>query len=304
MRKNDRVMLGGEGVDAGGPSVPTAGPPQIGLDGDPSEPNQDPTQNLARPQDDPNLDGETDDSSEPSEHDSDNYQDTVSIQGETEGDKKNHNVPYFQGGGGGGDPDDSGGNGGTDINGPWKEWESPIHLTKSTIELQLPNTTVKLSITSHTQFNTYPNGRDPEDVGRPFHQRKMYRPQAQAHTVLEVARGVWAPDIVIDRSYVVLGLQAHRPNSILRSENLDCDFSAPSQIYKNALSKNTVKTLAASLGGVNFGAPPTLGVTTTYSKAEARMKEATDTKPMPQWVATHQVGSVEEIGQTSFASVD
>ncbi|KAJ6616996.1 hypothetical protein B0H10DRAFT_1948678 [Mycena sp. CBHHK59/15] len=228
----------------------------------------------------PQSDGESNDPSGPYENGHSNasseYPDTLVSQEDTgnniEGEKKLD-------GDGGSDPDDDGNDPGAEAD-KWEDWLSPWHMTQVNINVQASSDySVHLKIGCQTQFRTYADGNMPIDPNREWAQQDFTRSQAQVHTKFRIQFP--SPQILLDRSFAVLGLQAHRPYSISKNDNLDCGFSAPTQTYKHIKSTNVQNTFTASLGLSGVHPAPTAAVTYAHGQSATNTIEAADTKPMP-----------------------
>ncbi|KAJ7503203.1 hypothetical protein B0H11DRAFT_1988244 [Mycena galericulata] len=174
------------------------------------------------------------------------------------------------------DPGD-GGNDPATSEDKWEDWFSAHHTSTMEIHLQGKNMH-QVDISRQTQFKTYADERLPAD---PSSEWTKTRSQAQAHTRLNL----WVnPNrVILDRSYAVLGLQGHRPFSIIRHENLDCGFSEPTQTYKRVVAKNVQNTFGGTVGFTGVHPLPTVKATYAHGQGTTDSLEAADSKPPPPY---------------------
>ncbi|KAJ6590163.1 hypothetical protein DFH09DRAFT_1274373, partial [Mycena vulgaris] len=160
-------------------------------------------------------------------------------------------------GDGGGDPDDDGGDPGADSSDEWDDW-----------------------------FKTYADENMPIDPNRPWAQQDMIRPQAEVHTKLQIkCLDDQQFKFRLDRSFAVLGFQAHRPASIFCTTNLDCGFSplTPTQINKHIQATNAQHTITATVGLSGTVPAPTASAAYANGHSTTHSVEAVDNKPMPPY---------------------
>ncbi|KAJ6578908.1 hypothetical protein DFH09DRAFT_1276315 [Mycena vulgaris] len=168
----------------------------------------------------------------------------------------------------GGDPDDDGDDPGAYTSDEWEDWASPIHLTTYHIRSPTNNECLNLNIFCRTQFKTYANDILPNNPTKEWAQQDMTRKQAQVHTKLEI-RG---REILLDRSYVSLEFEAHRPLAITRDEMNQLSIS----------KRQTFRiTSPLPLGRQGISRSPTSGGTYAYNRSTTHTVEAADSKPMP-----------------------
>ncbi|KIK66272.1 hypothetical protein GYMLUDRAFT_82233 [Collybiopsis luxurians FD-317 M1] len=184
--------------------------------------------------------------------------------------------PELGGAPGGGEPGGTGPEGAVNAD-KWADWVSPHHFTKLTIRFKIDNVSpASLEIASSTKFKTYADEDETEhrDPTEPLAER----PQARVYTELTILP---REQVVLDRSFAVLGFLAHRPWSIFKSSNLETGFSHPTQTHKRSIAKNSQNTFGGSVGVAGATPAPTGLVTYTHVNGETRLEESTDNKPMP-----------------------
>ncbi|KAJ7133734.1 hypothetical protein C8R43DRAFT_644647 [Mycena crocata] len=181
-----------------------------------------------------------------------------------------------------GDPDDDGNGPGSKVNGQWEDWVSPFHKTTFNVDLLSDNGEIStLTIGRDTQFRTYADGNMLMDPEKPWARENPIRPQAQAHTRLEIKL---SPQVNIDRSHAVLGFEADREFGIPRWAPIACGFDKPSQTYKQNQVINNQHSLSGAVGIKGIAPAPTATVTYGYGRSTANTIEATDSKPMPPFL--------------------
>ncbi|KAJ7503200.1 hypothetical protein B0H11DRAFT_2223279 [Mycena galericulata] len=179
------------------------------------------------------------------------------------------------------DPDDPDGEGPTLEADKWEDWLSPHHTTTMQIYLQRngERPPIKVDIACQTQFRTYADERMPLDPSRDWTRQAITRPQAQVHQKFSL---LFNPEqILLDRSYAVLGLQGDRPNSIIRQQNLDCGFEEPTQTLKTIFSNNVQNSLGVTAGFTGVHPAPTVKATYSRNKSSTHGLEATDSEVFP-----------------------
>ncbi|KAJ7478597.1 hypothetical protein B0H11DRAFT_2027947 [Mycena galericulata] len=188
-----------------------------------------------------------------------------------------------------GDPDDDGDGPSTEAD-KWEDWLSPHHAISMQIQLQRngDRPPIQVDIACQTQFKTYADERMPLDPNIEWTRQAITRPQAQVHTEFKLR--FMSEGIILDRSYAVLGLQGHRPYSIIDDQNLDCGFEEPTKTLKTIFSENIQNSLGVTAGFTGVHPAPTVKATYSRNKSSTHGLEATDSEPAPLYTVTPSPG--------------
>ncbi|KAJ7121110.1 hypothetical protein C8R44DRAFT_172017 [Mycena epipterygia] len=127
--------------------------------------------------------------------------------------------------------------------------------------------------------------------------------ESQSEVIGYVHLNVETPEKILpDRSYTSLGFLAHRQNSLIDREFIDCGFDHPDQIRKTIDQKSTQKAVAVNAGSMNLH--PAAGVSGMYGKTRSKTVELADNKPTPRCHVLHEAGERWNKDGKSYTSYD
>ncbi|KAJ7030828.1 hypothetical protein C8F04DRAFT_714100 [Mycena alexandri] len=131
-------------------------------------------------------------------------------------------------------------------------------------------------------------------------EKKMgVQPEVIGHLTLKVETPA---KILPDRSYTSLGFLAHRQDSIIERDFIDCGFDQPDQTRKSIDQQSKGATATFNAGYMNLH--PTVSAGATYSETRTRTVELADNKPTPRCRIFHDPGQRWNEDGKSYTSYD